>query len=43
VAEVLSAQYLSSSMRDAITYALLTGFLLVRPRGLFGRADFVRT
>lgn len=42
VAEVLSAQYISTSMRDAITYALLLGFLVLRPRGLFGRASFVR-
>lgn len=42
IAEVLSAQYISTSMRDAITYALLLGFLLLRPRGLFGRASFVR-
>jgi branched-chain amino acid transport system permease protein len=42
VLEVMSAQYLSSSLRDGITYALLLGFLLLRPRGLFGRASFVR-
>ena len=42
VAEVLSAQYISTSMRDAITYALLLGFLVLRPRGLFGSAAFVR-
>jgi len=42
VAEVLSAQYISTSMRDAITYALLLGFLVLRPRGLFGRASFLR-
>ena len=42
VAEVLSAQYISTSMRDAITYGLLLGFLVLRPRGLFGRASFVR-
>ena len=42
VAEVLSAQYISTSMRDAITYALLLGFLVLRPRGLFGRTSFVR-
>jgi branched-chain amino acid transport system permease protein len=42
VLEVMSSQYLSSSLRDGITYALLLGFLLLRPRGLFGRASFVR-
>ena len=42
VAEVLSAQYISTSMRDAITYALLLGFLVLRPRGLFGRTSFLR-
>ncbi len=42
IAEVITAQYLSTSLRDGITYALLLGFLLVRPRGLFGRAGFVR-
>ncbi len=42
IAEVLSAQYISTSMRDAITYALLLGFLVLRPRGLFGRVSFVR-
>ncbi len=42
VAEVLSAQYVSTSLRDAITYGLLLGFLVLRPRGLFGRTAFVR-
>ncbi len=42
VAEVLSAQYISTSMRDAITYALLLSFLVLRPRGLFGRTSFMR-
>lgn len=42
VAEVLSAQYISTSMRDAITYGLLLGFLVLRPRGLFGSVAFVR-
>jgi branched-chain amino acid transport system permease protein len=37
VLEVMTAQYLSSGLRDGITYALLLVFLLVRPRGLFGR------
>jgi branched-chain amino acid transport system permease protein len=42
ILEVMAAQYLSTSLRDGITYALLLGFLLLRPRGLFGRASFVR-
>ncbi len=42
VLEVMSSQYLSTSLRDGITYALLLGFLLVRPRGLFGHAAFTR-
>jgi branched-chain amino acid transport system permease protein len=42
VLEVLSAQYISTSLRDGITYALLLGFLLLRPRGLFGHAAFTR-
>jgi branched-chain amino acid transport system permease protein len=42
VLEVLTAQYLSSGLRDGITYALLLGFLLLRPRGLFGSAGFSR-
>lgn len=42
MAEVFCAQYLSSSLRDGFTYALLLGFLMLRPRGLFGRAGFTR-
>ncbi len=42
IIEVMTAQYLSSSLRDGITYALLLGFLLLRPRGLFGSAAFTR-
>lgn len=42
VLEVMTAQYLSSGLRDAITYALLLGFLLLRPRGLFGAAGYSR-
>jgi branched-chain amino acid transport system permease protein len=37
-----ASQYLSTSLRDGITYALLLGFLLLRPRGLFGQAAFTR-
>ena len=42
ILEVMSAQYISTSLRDGITYALLLGFLLLRPRGLFGGVNFVR-
>lgn len=42
VLEVFCAQYLSSSWRDGFAYALLLGFLMLRPRGLFGRAGFNR-
>lgn len=42
VLEVLTAQYLSSGLRDGITYALLLTFLLWRPRGLFGSLGFSR-
>lgn len=42
VLEVLTAQYLSSGLREGITYALLLVFLLWRPRGLFGSAGFSR-
>lgn len=42
VSEVLGAQYISSSFRDAITFGLLLLFLIVRPRGLFGELTFNR-
>ncbi|MBK9082437.1 MAG: branched-chain amino acid ABC transporter permease [Rhizobiales bacterium] len=42
VIEVFVAQYLSTSLRDGITYSLLLIFLVVRPRGLFGSASFQR-
>lgn len=42
IIEVLVAQYVSSSYRDGFTYLLLLVFLIVRPRGLFGGASFVR-
>ncbi|MCL2658583.1 MAG: branched-chain amino acid ABC transporter permease [Betaproteobacteria bacterium] len=35
-AEVLSINYLGSTMRDAVTFGLLFLVLLVRPKGLFG-------
>lgn len=42
ILEVMTSQYLSSGLRDGITYALLLGFLLLRPRGLFGSAGYSR-
>ncbi len=36
VAEQMTAGYLSADYRDAITFAILIGVLLVRPQGLFG-------
>ena len=42
VAEVLGAQYISSSFRDAITFGLLLAVLLVRPRGLFSELELKR-
>src|SRR5262245_14916097 len=37
IAEQLTAGYVSADYRDAITFAILIGVLLVRPQGLFGR------
>lgn len=42
VAEVLGAQYISSSFREAITFGLLLLVLLVRPRGLFSELELKR-
>ncbi|PSC06288.1 hypothetical protein SLNSH_03090 [Alsobacter soli] len=42
VIEVFVAQYISTSFRDGFTYLLLLAFLIARPRGLFGSANFVR-
>jgi branched-chain amino acid transport system permease protein len=42
IIEVFVAQYISTSMRDGVTYTLLLLFLVVRPRGLFGSANFMR-
>lgn len=42
IAEVLGAQYISSSFRDAITFGLLFAVLLVRPRGLFSELQLKR-
>jgi len=38
-AEVLSAAYISSPMRDAISFSILIIVLLVRPTGIFGEAS----
>jgi branched-chain amino acid transport system permease protein len=38
-AEVLTSAYVSSSLRDLVAYLLLLGILVVRPTGLFGRAN----
>jgi branched-chain amino acid transport system permease protein len=43
VAEVLTAQYVSGSLRDAVTFGLLLAFLVFRPRGLFGSATAMQT
>ncbi|MGN6465788.1 MAG: branched-chain amino acid ABC transporter permease [Rhizobiaceae bacterium] len=42
IIEVFVGQYVSTAMRDGVTYALLLLFLIVRPRGLFGSASFQR-
>jgi branched-chain amino acid transport system permease protein len=38
-AEVMSAGYISTPMRDAIAFTLLILVLLVRPRGIFGEPE----
>jgi branched-chain amino acid transport system permease protein len=38
-AEVLSAAYISTPMRDAIAFSILIVVLLVRPTGIFGEAS----
>jgi branched-chain amino acid transport system permease protein len=38
-AEVLSSAYISSPMRDAISFSILIIVLLVRPTGIFGEAS----
>lgn len=40
VSEVMGAQYISNSFRDAITFGLLLLFLLLRPQGIFGELKF---
>ena len=36
VAELMTAGYISSDYRDAITFVVLIGILLFRPQGLLG-------
>ncbi|GAB4083620.1 branched-chain amino acid ABC transporter permease [Myceligenerans cantabricum] len=36
VAEVLAVQYIGSSWRDLVAFALLFGLLILRPQGIFG-------
>lgn len=40
--EVLSAQYISSSFRDAIVFSVLFAVLVLRPKGLFAEAQVSR-
>lgn len=40
--EVLSVQYLGAEFRNAATFGLLLIFLVLRPSGIFGRAEKVR-
>ena len=42
VFEVLGAEYISSGLRDAITFGLLFLFLIVRPSGIFGEVRYER-
>ncbi|MBP0438329.1 branched-chain amino acid ABC transporter permease [Tianweitania sediminis] len=42
IIEVFVAQYISTAFRDGVTYTLLLAFLIIRPRGLFGSANFSR-
>jgi branched-chain amino acid transport system permease protein len=37
IAEVFAIQYIGSSWRDLIAFALLFIILLVRPEGMFGK------
>jgi branched-chain amino acid transport system permease protein len=39
VVETAAGVYVSSAMKDVISYALLIACVLVRPQGLFGRAE----
>ena len=38
-AEVMSASYISTPMRDAVAFAILILVLLVRPTGIFGEPE----
>lgn len=40
--EVLGAEYVSSGLRDAVTFGLLFVFLIVRPSGIFGEVRHER-
>lgn len=40
--QVMSAQYISTSFADAVTFGLLLFVLVVRPRGLFGEIEIRR-
>lgn len=42
IIEVFVGQYVSTAMRDGVTYTLLLLFLILRPRGLFGSTSFLR-
>lgn len=42
ITEIMSAQYISTSFADAITFAVLLFVLIVRPRGLFGEVELRR-
>ncbi|MCR1783397.1 branched-chain amino acid ABC transporter permease [Nocardioides carbamazepini] len=42
VLEVMSAQYISSGFRDAITFGVLLVVLVLRPQGIFGERQLVR-
>jgi branched-chain amino acid transport system permease protein len=39
VVQVLSAQYVSSAFRDAITFGVLLAVLIIRPQGLFNQLE----
>ncbi|MCP9951178.1 hypothetical protein LUX39_25045 [Actinomadura madurae] len=42
VVQVMSAQYISNSFQDAITFGLLLVVLVARPRGLFRTVELGR-